>query len=128
MIRSLIKEARVAKGMSTRQLADEAEITQSMVSRYESGRAVPSRAVLMKLSNVLEVDFQAKLTHAAKAVVVVNNPVNEQEINKDFEKKVSRARGLSPYEKRVITEVIASFLRVKDMQKKVANFSKELVS
>jgi transcriptional regulator with XRE-family HTH domain len=38
MIGEIIKKARVASKMTTRTLAQKAKVTQSMVSRYESGK------------------------------------------------------------------------------------------
>ena len=46
---SLLRRARIAAGLSQRGLADQAESTQAMVARYESGAASPTVSTLRRL-------------------------------------------------------------------------------
>ena len=49
-----VRAARVARGLSTQQLADMIDLTSQQVRRYESGKAEPSAIVLMRIVRALE--------------------------------------------------------------------------
>jgi transcriptional regulator with XRE-family HTH domain len=124
MISDLLKSSREANGWTTRELAEKAEITQSMVSRYESGRVIPSKKIISKLSKVLGVDLNAQST--VKKSNSADIP-DENQIHKEFDSKVSKARALSGVDKRVIIGVIDSFLKLKEAQKKINDLGKNLL-
>lgn len=52
-----LQKLRVAKGLSTRQLAYEADISHSSVGRLEAGLANPTMTTLVKLVEALDVDL-----------------------------------------------------------------------
>lgn len=58
--------ARKAKAMTQDQLAQAVHISRSRVSRWETGSAMPDLAMLLKLSEVLEVDLLPHQEHAAQ--------------------------------------------------------------
>jgi transcriptional regulator with XRE-family HTH domain len=52
-----LKKARLAKGMSTRQFADTADIAHSQLWMLETGQSNPSLTTLIAISRVLEVSI-----------------------------------------------------------------------
>jgi len=50
-----IQKARVAKKMTQKQLAQKINVTSSVISSYESGKAFPDKSTLRKISNALGV-------------------------------------------------------------------------
>lgn len=50
-----LREARKAKRFTQEELAEEANISRVMVSRYESGTVIPTVDVLVSLANALDV-------------------------------------------------------------------------
>ncbi len=55
----IIREKRIRKGISQRELCEKAEITQTFLSLLEHGRRIPSREVLKKIADVLDEDAAA---------------------------------------------------------------------
>lgn len=53
-----IAEARQRAGLSQAELGQVADVAQTQISRYESGRAVPRRAVLARLAEALRVPLE----------------------------------------------------------------------
>lgn len=53
-----IAEARQKAGLSQAELGQVADVAQTQISRYESGRAVPRRAVLARLAEALRVPLE----------------------------------------------------------------------
>lgn len=51
-IAKIIRSKRENAGMTQRELADKINVTQSIVSRYESGKQFPPRPTLVKLADV----------------------------------------------------------------------------
>ncbi len=56
---SWLRIAREWRGMTQRQLAAEAEITQGMLSRFENGRRQPRLALAVRLAKCLDVEVEA---------------------------------------------------------------------
>jgi len=54
-----LQKLREAKGFSTRQFADEAEISHSSVGRLEAGLSNPTMTTLIKIAEALEVDLNS---------------------------------------------------------------------
>lgn len=54
----LVGEARYAKGMSVRQLAERANISKSYLQRIEAGEASPSLEIMVRLARVLELPLE----------------------------------------------------------------------
>jgi transcriptional regulator with XRE-family HTH domain len=52
-----LQKMRIAKGLSTRQFAYEADITHSSVGRLEAGLSNPSFTTLIKIAEALEIEI-----------------------------------------------------------------------
>ena len=63
---ALIRDARVRKGLSLRELARRLDKAPSYISDIEYDRRVPSEAVLRDISDVLELDFEQLLAKAGR--------------------------------------------------------------
>jgi Fic family protein/DNA-binding XRE family transcriptional regulator len=57
-MKSLLKNAREQKGLKTRELAQLAGIDQALISKFESGTRKPTRDQVIKLSQLLEIDYE----------------------------------------------------------------------
>ncbi len=64
----MIREARLAKGMSLGQLASAIGRSSSSIRRWERGEVAPAVSVLPKLSAILEVDLQDEMNGQSSAV------------------------------------------------------------
>ena len=60
MIGIKIKEARINKGLSQSELANMVYITKQSISKYENNKAVPTKSVLAKLEEALEIELEDK--------------------------------------------------------------------
>lgn len=70
MIGDRIKQARAAAGLSQRALAAQAGVSAMAVSKYETGRATPSSAVLLRLAKALGVRVEYFLRTAAPVMAL----------------------------------------------------------
>lgn len=57
-MKNLIKNARILKGIKTRELAQELGIDQALVSKFESGVRNPTKLQIAKLSVFLDIDYE----------------------------------------------------------------------
>lgn len=62
-----VKEARIGKGLTQVELAEQVGISQSAISEIESGDLRPGTTVLVRLADVLDLDLDA-LVRAAVAL------------------------------------------------------------
>lgn len=58
-----LKKLRLAKGLSTRKFALEADIAHSAVAKLEDGLSNPTLTTLIKIANALEVDVEELLSN-----------------------------------------------------------------
>lgn len=73
--RKAVVSARLASGLTQRELADRVGTTQSAISRLEAGDGFPRMEMLFKLARALNVSFeftpeQTVTAHAAEAVII----------------------------------------------------------
>jgi len=61
-----IRDARVAKGSSLRELARQLTITPSYLSDIENDRRVPAEQVLRAIANLLQLDFDTLMAMAGR--------------------------------------------------------------
>lgn len=57
----IIKNARIKKGLTQKQLADAISVTDKAVCKWETGRGCPDITLLSQLSRILETDIQSIL-------------------------------------------------------------------
>ena len=56
-MKTLLKNAREQKGLKTRELAQLLSIDQALISKFESGNRYPTRDQVLKLSQLLDIDY-----------------------------------------------------------------------
>jgi transcriptional regulator with XRE-family HTH domain len=56
-LKNLLKNAREQKGIKTRELANLLGIDQALISKFESGSRKPTRDQVLKLSQLLDIDY-----------------------------------------------------------------------
>lgn len=56
-VRILIQKGRLAKKMSQKELAARLNVPVNVINNYESGAAAPERRLLVKIGNVLGINF-----------------------------------------------------------------------
>lgn len=56
-MKNLLKNAREQKGIKTRELAKLLSIDQALISKFESGSRKPTRDQVLKLSQLLDIDY-----------------------------------------------------------------------
>jgi transcriptional regulator with XRE-family HTH domain len=62
VMKTLIKNARKILGLRIHQVAAHIEVDQSLVSKFESGKRLPTRTQLLKLANFLSINERELLT------------------------------------------------------------------
>ncbi|CAN6194633.1 unnamed protein product [Urochloa humidicola] len=60
VVGAAIRNARVAKGWTQKELANRINVRPTDVQEYESGRAAPAQAVLAKMERALGVELRGK--------------------------------------------------------------------
>lgn len=93
----LLRESRVAAGISLRTLASEMEITPSYMSDIENDRRVPSEDVLRKISHRLGVDLNQAMAMAGRFGEQAERYLKEQPAAVALFRKISE-RNLSKEE------------------------------
>ena len=58
IMRELIRNARKQKGMRSRELANLLDVDQSLISKFENGKRIPSETQLIQLSNILSINLE----------------------------------------------------------------------
>lgn len=101
-MKSLLKNAREQKGLKTRELAQLADIDQALISKFESGTRRPTKDQVIKLSQLLEIDYETLMVawlkekilyeigddeFALKALILVEQQIqnNKKEINSNLQ-------------------------------------------
>lgn len=111
MIGKTIRNARNAMGMTTRELAQKASVTQNMIYRYESGKAKPTLEVRARLFKALEIENKTVSKELLDSAVISRN----------YDTTVAKGRLLDDETKWIITHVVNSYLRNSEMKALVAN-------
>lgn len=113
----MIKRARMSNKMTTRKLAKEAKVTQSMISRYESGRVIPSKEVLARIYKALGI-----------SVPSVTERLEHPDLfdQREFDMKLAKAKSLGIAEKRALLVMVNAFLKNRDTEILVSNWSEKL--
>ena len=57
-MKTLLKNAREAKGIKTRELAKLADIDQALISKFESGTRNPTKQQIIKLAEILQIELE----------------------------------------------------------------------
>ncbi|MBS7253441.1 helix-turn-helix domain-containing protein [Flavobacterium branchiicola] len=98
----LLKNAREKKGFKTRELAQLAGIDQALISKFESGSRKPTKDQVIKLSQLLEIDYETLMVtwlkekilyeigddeFALKALILVEQEIqnHKKEINSNLQ-------------------------------------------
>lgn len=61
-MKTLLKNAREQKGLKTREVAHILNIDQALISKFESGARKPTKDQIIKLSKLLEIDYETLMT------------------------------------------------------------------
>jgi Fic family protein/DNA-binding XRE family transcriptional regulator len=57
-MKTLLKNARELKGLKTRELAQQLQIDQALISKFENGTRKPTKEQVVKLSQLLDIDYE----------------------------------------------------------------------
>ncbi|WP_125722904.1 helix-turn-helix domain-containing protein [Flavobacterium ustbae] len=69
-MKSLLKNAREQKGFKTRELAQLANIDQALISKFESGTRKPTKDQIIKLAQLLEIDYETLMIAWLKEKII----------------------------------------------------------
>jgi transcriptional regulator with XRE-family HTH domain len=99
-----LKKLRTDKGLSQKELAQEAGIHIMNISKYERGENKPSSTILSKIANVLNVTTDYLMVGAIGEQAT--SSISDKELLDQFH----RLEKLSPEKKHIIKEVIDAYL------------------
>lgn len=114
MIGELIRKARTSNKMTTEVLARKADITQSMVSRYETGKVIPTDEILERLSKALGIDAKS---------INRKQEVGEYFDQREFDRVMAKAKSLGIAEKKALLTFVKSFLKNRDAELLISNWT-----
>ena len=106
-----LKKARLEKGLSKSDLANQIGVHYSQIGRYENKGAQPSVDVLGKLANVLEVTTDFLMNGTADNLA--NNSLSDKELLNQF-KYIEK---LSEADKSVVKIFLDAFITKKQIQR-----------
>ncbi|MFD2891420.1 multiprotein-bridging factor 1 family protein [Flavobacterium chuncheonense] len=61
MMKDLLKKGRLDQGLSTRKLAEMADIDQALISKFENGYRIPTKKQIQTLATLLKIDLRSLL-------------------------------------------------------------------
>lgn len=61
-MKALLKNAREKKGLKTREVSELLKIDQALVSKFENGLRKPTKAQILKLAALLDIDLETLMT------------------------------------------------------------------
>lgn len=134
IMKFLLKNAREIKGLKTRELAQLAGIDQALISKFESGTRKPTKDQVVKLSQLLEIDYETLMVawlkekilyeigddeFALKALLLAEQEIqkNKKEIDSaivssnqiildEIEKLKNKLQSFNPFELRQISKTL----------------------
>lgn len=80
-MKTILKNAREAKGIKTRELANLAGIDQALISKFESGTRNPTKPQLVRLAEILQIELEPLLILWLKEKIlreIANEPLGIQ--------------------------------------------------
>ncbi len=90
IIPAKIREARIARGLSLKELSEKVGVTSQAISQYELGTSIPSAVIFLNLVNELE--FPSTFFYQETAVNnIISNSATYFRSNKNISKKVKDA-------------------------------------
>ncbi len=94
-----LKDLRKSKNLTTQELADKVNVSQSYISRFENGRAIPDIVMLDRILNALGTDLSSFF--ASKG----------QEIPVDLVELIDTAKTLSPETRIMLNDFLKRLMR-----------------
>lgn len=122
-MKSLLKNAREEKGLKTRELAQMAEIDQALISKFESGTRKPTKDQIIKLSQLLEIDFETLMIAWLKEKILYE--IGDEEFA--LKALLLAEQEIQNNKKQFRTELLSSFQSVLDqielLKNKIQSFN-----
>jgi transcriptional regulator with XRE-family HTH domain len=103
-----LRKLRKAKGISQQQLADDLEISQQSINKYENHKIEPDIFMLMKMADYFEtsIDYLVGYTDIDRKI----EPVQPHDLNADEAAVIENYRTLSPKERESIRLIMENYL------------------
>ncbi len=76
-MKEILKQARIAKGFSTRNLAELAKIDQALISKFENGFRIPTKKQIQTIAFILEIELPTLLVAWYKSKLLNNLDFNQ---------------------------------------------------
>lgn len=104
-----LKKLRLSKGISQQQLANELDVSQQSINKYENHKIEPDIYMLMQMADYFEtsVDYLIGHTEISRKI----EPVHQFDLNADEAVLVEQYRMLSPKERESIRLVMENYIR-----------------
>lgn len=104
-----LRKLRIAKGISQQQLADELEVSQQSINKYENHKIEPDIYMLTRMADFFETSVDYLIGHTD-----VNHIIQEPyDLDKDEAVLIEKYRMLSPKERESIRMVMDNYLGTK---------------
>lgn len=109
-----IKEIRIEKKLTQKMLAQNAKISQSVLSQYENGQVEPTATAIIDLCDALEVSSDYLLGRSDDLGIILINDEKFFRTNESEQNLILNYRLLRPDMKKIIVDMIKAFLTQND--------------
>lgn len=118
MIAQRLKEARIRKNWSQKELAEKSDVSFEQISRYETGKSRPHKSVIIKLAKALGVTseyLEGITTENALKVYLMDENIRIGESKNDFLSIIDKTRNtnFSEKDKNLIKDFLELILKQK---------------
>lgn len=115
---TLLKNAREKKGYKTRELAQLIGIDQALISKFENGTRKPTREQIVKLAQILEIDFETLMVEWLKQRILYEIGDDKEFALKAMIVAEEEIRYLASFKRNPLSKNLQSILNEIDVLKK----------
>ncbi|WP_367178972.1 Fic family protein [Flavobacterium sp.] len=124
-IKTLLKNAREIKAMKTRELAQLMNIDQALISKFENGSRKPTKEQVLKLSKILDIDFETLMIAWLKEKILYEIGDDKELALKAMKFAEEEIRNIASIKKNPISRDLQTILdEIDSLKKQLDNYRK----
>jgi len=122
-MKNLLKNARESKAMKTRELAQLMNIDQALISKFENGSRKPTKEQVIKLSKILEIDYETLMIAWLKEKILYEIGDNKELALKAMMVAEEEIRYLASFKRNPLSKELQNILNeIDSLKKQLDNF------
>nr|WP_298119201.1 Fic family protein [Flavobacterium sp.] len=124
-MKTLLKNAREIKAMKTRELAQLMNIDQALISKFENGSRKPTKEQVLKLSKILDIDFETLMIAWLKEKILYEIGDDKELALKAMKFAEEEIRNIASIKKNPISRDLQTILdEIDSLKKQLDNYRK----